>query len=227
MLARAVEDRQVGRRLVARADGLDQVRVEVGLAGEAEGRHVEPAQPQHERRQDADRPRPHDRGPPRAPHAQPPLDLVRLGDALLDHGERLEEHADLAQPPRDLHDELGVVDVVLGEVPVAQVDPALEVDVVGGHVVGADQVVEARARPADGGHDVVAGLHLGHVLPDRLDPAEPFVADDQEVMPVGGGAVLRRVDLLVRPVDADAQDLDEDAPAAGDVVHRGLGSSAR
>ena len=46
---------------------------------------------------------------------------------------------DLLQPLRNLDDELGVVDVVLGEVAVAQVDAALEVGVVGRHVVGADQ----------------------------------------------------------------------------------------
>ena len=32
------------------------------------------------------------------PHPQAALDLVRLRDALLDHGDRLEQHADVLQP---------------------------------------------------------------------------------------------------------------------------------
>src|SRR5262249_56604734 len=52
--------------------------------------------------------------------------------------------------------------------------------------------------------------------------AEAFVPDDEHVMAVGGGAVLRSVDLLVRAVDADPEDLHENAAAPGDVVDRWL-----
>ena len=143
--------------------GLREVGVAMGLAGQPECRDLHAPKAEDECREEPDRPGAHHRGSPRAPHPQAPLDLVRLGDALLDDGHRLEEDADLAQAPWHLHDELGIVDVVLGEEAVSQVDPALDVGVVRAHVVGADQVVEAPPGAADGGDDMVARLHLRHL----------------------------------------------------------------
>ena len=104
-----------------------------------------------------------------------------------------------------------------------QVDAALEVGVVGGHVVGADEVVETLAGAPHRRHHVIAGTELGDVLAHRLDPPEALVTRDQEVVSLGGRAVLGRVDLLVGPVDADAQHLDEHPAPARDVAHARLG----
>jgi hypothetical protein len=49
------------------------------------------------------------------------------------------------------------------------------------------------------------------------------VADDEEVLAGRRGAVLRLVDLAVGRVDADAQNLDQDAAAAGDIGDARLG----
>ena len=82
----------------------------------------------------------------------------------------------------------------------AQVDAALVVSVVGGHVVGADQVIDALAGPAHRGHDVVAGLYLGDIRADGFHLAEALVADDQEVVSGRRRTVLGGVDLFVGSV---------------------------
>jgi hypothetical protein len=117
-------------------------------------------------------------------------------------------------------DELFVFDVVLGQVAVTQVDAAFEILAVGGHVLQADRVVEARAGTPDRRDDEVAGPDEGHVRPDRLDLAETLVTDHEEVIAAGRGPVLGGVDLTVRAVDTHAEDFDEHAPPVGDVGHR-------
>src|SRR4029079_11647277 len=77
------------------------------------------------------------------PYFQAALNLVCLSNSFLDDGCRLEQHSDFLQTSRYLHDEFSVVDVVLTQITVTQVDPALEVRVVGRHVVCADEVVDA------------------------------------------------------------------------------------
>src|SRR2546426_673330 len=98
-------------------------------------------------------------GSARLPDSQPPLDLVRLVDPLLGHRRRLEQDADLAQRLGQRDHVLRILDVALGEVPVQQVDPALVVRVVGGHVLEADLVVDRVARAADGRNDESAWLN--------------------------------------------------------------------
>ena len=84
---------------------------------------------------------------------------------------------------RQRHDVLVVLDVVLGQVAVALVDAALEVDVVGGHVLEADRVVDARAGPADAGDHDRPGLDVArHVRPHLDHAAERLVAGDQVVV---------------------------------------------
>ena len=100
----------------------------------------------------------------------------------------------------------------------AQVDAALEIGVVRGHVVRSDQVVDTPAGATDRGHNVVSRPHLRYVRSHGLDLAEAFVADDQEFESRRRGAILGRVDLFVRPVDTDTQNLDEDAATPGDLV---------
>src|SRR5205085_9492750 len=76
--------------------------------------------------------------------------------------------------------------------------------------------------------DVRAGANRRRdVRPDLLDDAEALVAGDEEVVARGRGAVFGRVDLLVGPVDADAQHPDLHAAAVGDVADGGLGDLAQ
>ena len=104
-----------------------------------------------------------------------------------------------------------------------QVDSALVVDVVRGEVLEADLPIDARAGPTDARDDVSTGHdRIGHVRPDLLDDAEVLVADDQEVGARRGCTVLGGVDLLVRAVDADAEDANEHAPVLRDVLDRRL-----
>src|SRR5262249_391604 len=71
---------------------------------------------------------------------------------------------------------------------------------------------------ADGRDGIIASLdHARDVRADFDDLAEILVADDQVRVPGGWLAIFARVDLLVGAVDADPQDLYEDAPAIGDV----------
>ena len=120
----------------------------------------------------------------------------------------------------------GVLHVALGQEPVHAADAVLEVRVVRGHVGHVDLVVEAGPGAADPAHHEVAGGEVGHRGPDLLDHAQALVALDQEVEPVRGDAVLAGRDLLVRAVQPDPDDPDQDAPASGDVVEGRLGHVA-
>ena len=116
---------------------------------------------------------------------------------------------------RHLHDELGVVDERLGQVAVAEVDPALVVDLLAGDVVAADHVEQRPARPADRARDIVAGLHLGHLVADLDHLPEALVADDEMLAARRGVAVEGLVDLAVGGVDADLEHLHQHRPALG------------
>jgi hypothetical protein len=193
------------------------------MTGRSRVCHVHAPDPECHRGQEPDGARAHDRGLARPPHPKPALDLEGLGDALLHHRGRLEQDADLPEAPGDLHQELGVIHVVLGQVAVAEVDAALVVDVVGGHVIGADDVVDAVAGPAYRGDDVVPHRQLGDVGPHRLDPAEALVPDHQEIEPFRRRPVLGGVDLLVGSVHPDSQHLHQHSTPAGDVGERRTG----
>ena len=90
-----------------------------------------------------------------------------------------------------------------------QVDAALIVRLVGRHVVGADQVVDTAAGPADCRGDEVADGQSAHVRPDCLDLSKRLVSGHQEVVAGRCRAVFGRVDLLVGPIHPHADDLDQ------------------
>jgi hypothetical protein len=74
------------------------------------------------------------------------------------------------------NDVLRILHVVLGQITVALVDPALGVDVVGRHVLEPDLVVDAVARAADGCDHERAGFDRARdVGTDLDDAAEAFV----------------------------------------------------
>src|SRR5260370_5782042 len=96
-----------------------------------------------------------------------------------------------------------------------------------GEVRQADGVVQAPARTPHDADDIVTDGQLHHPRADGLDDAEALVAQHEEARPGGRPAVLSCVDLLVRPVEADAEYLDHDPPAVGCLVDRGLGDVAQ
>ena len=219
MLRARLRERRVLRRDVRAAELLDQAGVPVRLARQRVDGDLEPAQPRDERGEEADRARAEDARAARLPDQDPALDLEGVVDALLGHGRRLEQHADLDEVGREREDEAVILDVVLGQVPVQEVDPALEVHVVGGEVLQPDLPVDRRAGPAHGRDHVRPGAdRRRHVRPDLDDLAEALVAGDEEVVPGRRGAVLGRVDLLVGSVDADAKHLHLHAAAVRNVL---------
>src|ERR1041385_5218909 len=140
-------------------------------------------------------------------------------NALFDHGKWLEQYTDVLQTLGHFDDELGIVYVILGQKTMAQVDATLEVGVVGRHVVGADEVIDASAGTANGGHYIVARLQFGHIRTNGFDATEPFVADHQEVEPGGSRAIFSRVDLFVSAVHANSQNLYEDAATIQHILY--------
>src|SRR5205823_2267513 len=109
------------------------------------------------------------------------------------------------------------IDKIFGEVAVAEIDAALVIRLFAGHVVGADQVIDRAAGATDGGGDVVARLNLLHVGADFFHDAERLVADDEVVVAGRGVAVKSVVDLAIGGIDADLEDADKHAFAAGDI----------
>ena len=117
---------------------------------------LDSAQPEHHRREQADLPRPQHKRPLRVPDLQPLLGEEGLLDRLGADACRLGKHAEMLQVLGHLHDVLRVVDEVLGQIPVAEVDSALVVNLVAGDVVPADQVEDRLARASDRAGDVIA-----------------------------------------------------------------------
>src|SRR5206468_10110708 len=113
----------------------------------------------------------------RPPDLQPTLGFVRLDDAFLDDRSRFEQHFHMPQSLRDLHHVLRIFHKVLSKISVAEIDPALEVHLVGGHVVLADLVVKAAPRASHGRHDVIARLEFRDVLANLDDATETLMAD--------------------------------------------------
>ena len=93
---------------------------------------------------------------------------------------------------------------------------------VGGHVLHPDQVVHRVAGPPHRRHDECPRTQPARdVRTDLDDSTQVLVADDQEVVALRCRAEERLDDLPVGSVDAYADDLDERAPAARDVVDTG------
>jgi hypothetical protein len=100
---------------------------------------------------------------------------------------------------------------------VPQVDPALVVLGVRGHVLETDLVVRTVARATHRGDDVVSGPEKRDVWTDGLYPSEHFVTDHEEVVTVRGMTVLRGVDLAIGAVHTDPKDPHQDAAPIGHV----------
>ena len=132
------------------------------------------------------------------------MNLVCLRNPFLDDGGRFKQHTHFFQTLRYFHDELRVVDVILTHVPVAQVDAALEVTVVGRHVVCADQVVDACTWSAYSRDHVVSRFYVSYVWTNGLNLTKTLMTDDQKIVTRRSLAILGGIDLFVRTIDADA-----------------------
>src|SRR6266446_1543511 len=91
------------------------------------------------------------------------------------------------------------------------VDAALEVGVVGRHVVCADLVVETQTGAAHRERDVIAGLEFRNAWANLFHATKAFVPKYQIVAAVGGGSIFGRIDFLVRAVHTDSKDLHQHA----------------
>src|SRR5262249_1377756 len=101
-----------------------------------------------------------------------------------------------------------------------EVDPAFEIRIVSGHVLGADLIVEAGSRPAHGGGDVITGLEFADVRSNLLDTAKTLVAHNEVIVSGRRCAVFTAIDLLVCAVHSNAKDFDEDSAAVRNIVQR-------
>src|SRR5438876_140396 len=150
----------------------------------------------------------------------PILDFICLVNSLLADRRRFEQNSHLFLSLRKLDDELCVINVIFGQVPMAQIDPALVIRVVCRHIVGADEVVDALSRTANGRDHIISRLKFCDVRRDGFDPSKTFVANNQVVESRGRCAVFGGIDFLVGAIDADSQDLHEHASAVRDLVER-------
>ena len=139
-------------------------------------------------------------------------------DALFNNRERFQKHANVLQSLRHLHNELCVVDVVFSQKSVAKVDAPLEVGIVGGHVVRADQVIETSPRSPNCGDDIISRLQLSHIRTNRFHPAETFMSDDQKVVSRRSCAVFCGIDLFVGAIHSDAKNSNQHSSPIGNLV---------
>ena len=140
------------------------------------------------------------------PNLQPALNFVSLVNTFFNYREWFEQHSNVFQSLRYLHDELDIIDVVFRQIAVAQVNAALEIRVICGHVVRADQVVDTVAGPADSSYDVVPGLNLGDIRAHSFHLAEAFMADNEKVVSRRCCAVFGGVNFLVGAIHTDPED---------------------
>src|SRR5262249_13653778 len=145
--------------------------------------------------------------------AKTALDFVSLRYSFLDDSSGLQENTDFLETDRNLDNKLPVVDVVLRQIPVAQVNTPFEIGIVGGHVVCADLIVYSHTWTADRGDDIGARLKLGNIRANSFNTPETFVTQHQEVITRRSRAVFRSIDFLVGTVDTNAEHLDKNAAA--------------
>src|SRR5271167_3438542 len=188
-LFRTLQEWQLLGGVIVRAQGLDQVGIATGLGAAGKGVYLQSTQAEYQRRKKADCAGTHDRGGARSPHLQATLDLVGLYDAFLYDRHRLKQHRDILQSLRNLDDVLRIVHIVFSEEAVQTADATLEVLIVGGHVVGADLVVEAISRAAHRSHYVIAGFELGDIGANLFHLSEALMPNHQKLIAVGRCAV--------------------------------------
>src|SRR4051794_39436600 len=101
-------------------------------------------------------------------------------------------------------------------------DAALVIGIVGRHIVSADLVIEAVARPAHSRHHEVARFELGHIRTHSFNLSEALMPQYQDVVPVGSNAILGGIDLFIGTVDPDAYHAHEHSTSVGNVFDIGF-----
>src|SRR5215475_2797969 len=112
-LLSTLDNRDFLRDYVACTHGLDEFGIEIWLRIASKRRDLDPAQAQRESRQQPDRACPHHGGSSRSPYFQSALDLIGLMNAFFHDRERFEQHSCALQTLRHLHDEVGIIHVIL------------------------------------------------------------------------------------------------------------------
>ena len=72
----------------------------------------------------------------------------------------------MLEPLRHPDDVLLLIDEILRQISVPQINTSLIIDLLAGHVVGANQVVDRPTGPADSSGDVVSWSHAANVRAD-------------------------------------------------------------
>ena len=188
---------------VAGAETLEQLTVAVRAPAAAEGGHLQAAQAQRKRGQQADGAGTSDQRASRLPEVQARLDLVGLAQRFRDARERLGEDGHRLQVVGHGHQVAGVGHHLLSHEAMCSADAGLDEDVVRGEVRAADAVVGAATGPADGDHHEPTDLDLARgTRTDLHDAAQRFVAQHQEVGALRRAAVLAADEVRVRAAQA-------------------------
>ena len=211
---------------VAAAQRLDELAVEIRRGRREYTDDLEAAQPQRQRRQQADRAGTDDAGPRGGPEAEPTLDGVGLAMPFCETLAGSVRTPTRSSSAGTVNEELLVVDKPLCEEAVEQIDAPLAYDVVGGEVLAPDAVVEAGTRSADGRDDEVAERDRADGWPDGLDAADVLVAEDEVVVARRCRAEVCLDDLAIRAVDADLEDARTSTPRPSGTSSR-LGAGMR
>ena len=99
-----------------------------------------------------------------------------------------------------------------------EIDAAFKICVICGHVVGADQVVNALSRTADCCDNVITRLELCNIFSDCFHLSEALMAKHQEFVSRWRRTVFGSIDFLVGAIHADAQYLYQHTPPIGNFV---------
>ncbi len=132
------------------------------------------------------------------------MNPVGLLNRFLRHAHRLHENADFFQVLRHADDVFRFVHNVPGQETMPEINPPLEVSVVGRHVIRANLVVEAPTGAAHGQGYIISRFELSDIRPYGFDTPKTLVADDQIIVPGRGCAILGGVYLFVGAVHAHA-----------------------
>jgi hypothetical protein len=136
-----------------------------------------------------------------------PLNRPGVPQRLLDNAQRLEQHANLVQVRRKIDQDLGALDVKVGEEPVLPLDAALGVLTLDAEVGLAARAGTAIVRAAHEGDYDISLLEPRHSGRVALDPAEALMADDELALAGRRLALLAAVELDVGAVDAQPENL--------------------
>ncbi len=109
---------------------------------------------------------------------------------------------------RQRHDIGSILYVILGQVAVQRIDAALKIDIIGGHVLQADLVIDTLSRAAYTCHDIRSRSNgIRNMWTDPHHLAKVPVTRDEEVTALRGHAVFGLIDFFIGAVNAHAQNL--------------------